>query len=296
VVLTIAAVMQGSLAQTLLRRNARILGTLAGCVVVAVLTLYPAPLFLSACFLIAAGVAHAFFTVRYAVTSAAGAVIAILQSFLAVPASGFAITERIGDTILGALLGWAATYVLPTWERKALPAVLRRASAAMRASAAQAITPRPDAAGSPRFARQQAYDALRAVSAIRTRSLTEPANVRVPLQELTSWLSAAYGVMASLSNLRLTLALYGKDADTPAFRHAMEAVARTIDALLDDQAAGLQAPPAPGRELDAALSAVEHLAPRVRLALDSAARVSHLRAQMEACFAPGAGADAARAA
>lgn len=287
IILTITAVMQGSLAQTLIRRNARVLGTLVGCFVVALLTIYPSPLFLSACFLVAAGVAHAFFGVRYFVTAGAAAVMAVLQSFLASPANGFSTIERFADTVAGALLGWAATYVLPVWERKALPSVLQRATEAMRAYAAEATALRTDATGSPRFARQQAYDAIRAVSAIRTRSLAEPASVRVPLSQLTAWLSAAYGVMSSLSNLRLTLTLYGRDEDKESLDAAMRAVTRRIDALLDHRPARVELPPVLEPTSELALAAVPHLAARVRLAFDNISRVSLRLTQMQAFFATG---------
>jgi uncharacterized membrane protein YccC len=280
-ILTIAAVMQGTLAQTLLRRNARILGTLAGCFVVALLTMFPSTLFLSACFLVAAGVAHAFFGIRYSVTAGAAAVVAVLQSYLASPAGGFSTLERFGDTVAGALLGWAATYVLPIWERKALPAVLQRAAAAMRAYAAEATALREDASGAPRFARQQAYDAIRAVSAIRTRSLAEPADVRVPLPLLTSWLAAAYGVMSSLSNLRLALTLHGRDNDPAKVEAAMSAVSRAIDTLLNAHSTAPRTAPALDQELELALASVPHLASRVHLALENASRVSLQLAQMQ---------------
>jgi uncharacterized membrane protein YccC len=286
IILTITAVMQGSLAQTLVRRNARIVGTLAGCLVVALLTTYPSILFLSACFLVAAGIAHAFLAVRYSVTAGAAAVMAVLQSFLASPVFGFSTLERFADTVAGALLGWAATYVLPIWERKALPSVLQRAAAAMRKYAAEVTAPpRGDLAGTPRFARQQAYDAIRAVSAIRTRSLAEPADVRVPLPQLTSWLSAAYGLMSSLSNLRLTLTLRRRENDTPNLAAAIAALSRAIDTLLDDRSTGLKMPPVLDPELELAMAAVPHLASRGRLALENASRVSLQLTQMQACFA-----------
>ncbi|MBV8604927.1 MAG: FUSC family protein [Pelomonas sp.] len=268
IILTITAVMQGSLAQTLLRRNARVLGTLAGCGVVALLALYPAPAFLAVCFLVASGVAHAFFPIRYAVTAGAAAVMAVLQAHLAVPDGGFSALERFADTVAGALLGWAATYVLPTWERNTLPAVLQQNVAALRAYAAEAASLRDSNAGAPRFARQRAYDALRALGAIRARSLAEPERVRVPVAALTAWLTSAYGLMSHLSNLRLTLTLHARDCESAELAAALAAVARTLDGLLGAGA------PALAPESERALEAVPHLASQVRRTLDAAARVA----------------------
>ena len=254
ILLTILTVMQGNLATTLMRRNARVLGTLAGCLIVLALTTAgSSTLFLTACFLLASGVAHAFFGVRYSVTAAAAAVMALLQAWLAGSGGDSGAFERFGDTVAGALLGWAAVVALPTWERRNLPATLR-----------------------------QAVDAIRALAATRSRSLAEPADVRVPIPQLTSWLAAAYGLMAQLSNLRLSLAMHGR-AQGPGFAAAAGGVAREVDALL---AATQAASPGPDAEDERALAAVAHLLPRVRRTLDDAARVAALASQIEALVAP----------
>jgi uncharacterized membrane protein YccC len=243
-------------------------------------TLAPSAAFLGASFLVASGIAHAFFGVRYSVTAAAAAVMALLQAHLAVPDGGFSTVERFADTVAGALIGAAATYVLPTWERRNLPATLRQAVEALRAYAAQAMALPAGAANLPRFTRQRAYDALRALGALRLRSLAEPDDVRVPVPQLTSLLSAAYGVMSGLSNLRLALALHARDHDSPAFARAVADAAREVDALL--AASSLQ--PRPARLPDPAdapaLAAVPHLLPRVCRTLEDASRVAAHAAQI----------------
>ncbi len=286
IVLTIIAVMQGNLAQTLLRRNARVLGTLAGCVVVMLLTLDSSAMFLAACFLVASGIAHAFFGVRYSVTAGAAAVMAVLQAHLAAPSGEFSAFERFADTVAGALLGWAATYLLPTWERKALPTVLARAMAALRAYAAEATTLRDDVEGLPRFARQQAYDAIRALAAIRSRSLSEPEDVRVPVPQLTSWLTAAYAEMAHLSNIRLTLTLRARECDRPALAAAMAEVGHAVATALAATSIAPQPPPALAPPTDAALAAIPHLPSRIHRALSDAARLASHAAQIEALTSP----------
>ena len=295
IILTITAVMQGSLAQTVLRRNARVLGTLAGCTVVVALTAYPSLPFLSGCFLVASGVAHAFFPIRYSVTAGAAAVMAVLQAHMAAPVGGFSAVERFVDTVMGALLGWAATYVLPIWERNSLATVLQRASEALRAYAHEATAPPSEGVSNsaPRLARQRAYDALRALGAIRTRSLQEPERVRVPMAPLTAWLSAAYGVMSHLSNLRLTLTLHARDVGGVDVAAVLARVSREIDGLLEPvvsagaagaaDAAGpfaegalpLAAMPTLSAQDERALAAIPHLAARLRRTLEDAARVAH---------------------
>jgi uncharacterized membrane protein YccC len=286
IILTIAAVMQGSLAQTVLRRNARVLGTLAGCVVVAALTTSSSTLFLAACFLVAAGIAHAFFGIRYSVTAGAAAVMAVLQAYLVAPADGFSVLERFLDTVTGALLGWAATYLLPTWQRTTLPTVLRRAIEALRTYAAEATTLHDDASGSPRLARQRAYDAIQALSAIRSLSLAEPADVRVPVAQLTSWLTAAYGLMSSLSNLRLFLVLHARQPEDQALDAAMEAASGAIHAALGIDSSVPQPPPAIGFESKLSLAGIPGWASRVRRVLDDASGLSALSAEIETWISP----------
>ena len=281
IVLTVMTVMQGNLALTLARRNARVLGTLAGCVLVLALSMLdPSKLFLAGCFLVASGVAHAYFGVRYSVTAAAAAVMALLQAHFASPEGGLSAFERFGDTVTGALLGWAATYALPTWERRNLPAAMKQAVAALRAYAAQATLPGAQAAGMPRFARQRAYDAIRALASTRSRSLVEPTDVRVPIPQLTSWLAAAYGLMAHLSNLRLSLTMHARASATPALVATMGRVSRDVDALL-----GTMAPARPAAALriddEHVLATVAHLLPRVKSMLTEAERVAELATQLE---------------
>ena len=288
IVLTITAVMQGSLAQTLLRRNARVIGTLLGCLVVVLLTTNSSVLFLSACFLVASGIAHAFFGVRYSVTAGAAAVMAVLQAHLVAPASGFSTLERFVDTVAGALLGWAATYALPTWERKSLPKLLQQAVDALRAYAVEATALRGDLAGLPRFSRQRAYDAIRALGAIRSRSLAEPEDVRVPVAQLASWLAAAYALMSHLSNLRLALTLHAREEASPALATAMAAVTRSLDATLGTRAVDPASPPSLDQEVEHALTAVPHLATRTRRALEDAARIAGHTGRVEAMIRPAA--------
>ena len=232
VLLSVTVVMQGSLAQTLLRRNARVVGTLSGCLVVALLILSPSMLFLSLCFLAAAGIAHAYLGVRYAVTAGAAAVMAVLQVHLVAHGADFGIAERFGDTVIGALVGWAASYAWPSWERRRLLNDLRQAMEAIRWYAAEALKQDDSSPGLPRFARQRAYDAIRAVGAARARTLVEPASVRLPVAALTRWLTAAYDLMSHLSNARLSITLHAKDAQASQMLTAIAGAACKLDQKL----------------------------------------------------------------
>jgi uncharacterized membrane protein YccC len=281
VLLTVVAVMQGSLAQTLLRRNARVRGTLVGCIVSALLLMSSSSTFIGLCFLTAAGVAHAFFGVRYAVTAGAAAVMALTQVHLLDHAGALSSFERLGDTLAGSLFGWLATYVLPTWERNQLPKTLREANEAIRAYARIAANS-DDSAGLPRFARQQAYDAIRAVEATRSRSLREPSGVRVPMPEVVRWLADAYGLMSQLSNLRLTITLHANDQVGRTVTQAIAAASLDLDQMLGAYPRSVQQAPVLGPDLESALAQIPDLLPRMRRTLNVAFELATESARIDA--------------
>jgi uncharacterized membrane protein YccC len=205
-VLSVAVVLRGNLEQTLARRNMRIVGTLLGCALVLALLALRSTLLLEACFLIAIGVAHAFAFRRYWLTATAATVMALLQVHLVDPAAGLPIAERTADTLLGALLAWGFSYVLPSWERRRLPQACARARDALLRYGVYTLQAGSRAAVvAQRLARRRAYDALNDLGALLQRSSAEPRNVRVPDVELALMLDHAQRYMAHLSVVRLTL-------------------------------------------------------------------------------------------
>ena len=232
-VLSVAVVLRGNLGQTLARRNARVLGTIAGCVLVMLLAQVPSTAFMGLVFLVAVGLAHSFAVERYLVTAVAATVMALLQAHLAQPGSGFPIAERMADTVLGALLAWGFSYVLPSWERRNLPLTIARGLQALQDYARHSLQSL-DAAGAvaQRLARRQAYDALAALAATLQRSAAEPASVRPPVQELALLLDHGQRLMAHLSVLRLMLARSSEELDRPEATAALQAASEALNAAL----------------------------------------------------------------
>lgn len=202
--LSVAVVLRGTLDDTLSRRNFRVLGTAIGCVLVAVLLSLVSDAWLMLVFVIAVGTAHAFVNVRYLLTAIAATLMALLQAHFASPHLGFLVAERLLDTVIGALVAWAFSYVLPSWERRSLPSSIERMLAALRVYAEASLTldgARPE----QRLARQRAYDALGVVSAALRRSAAEPERVRPPVRTLVTALDHAQRLMAHLSSVRTLL-------------------------------------------------------------------------------------------
>ena len=236
VVLSVAVVLRGSLEQTLARRNARVLGTLLGCLLVLLLFQVPSRGILAAIFIASVAVAHAFVGVQYVVTAIAATVMALIQQHLAYPGGGFAIVERIGDTFLGAALAWAFSYVLPSWERRSLPQLVARAVDALRQYAVSAMeggaAAQAGAMVEQRLARRRAYDALGAIAAAFQRSAAEPERVRLPLVELATLLDYGQRLMAHLSLIRLTLAHRSVRLELPQVAAMLQCARSDLDAGL----------------------------------------------------------------
>jgi len=235
-VLSVAVVLRGSLEQTLARRNTRVLGTMVGCLVVLGIAELVREHYLPLVFLVAAGTSHAFLNVMYVVTATAATVMALLQAHLVDPGSGFAVGERLADTFLGAVLAWGFSYVLPSWERRAMPVLVSRTLQALRDYANLAMTEEhtgPHGAVQQRLARRRAYDALSALAAAAQRSTVEPRQVRLPLRELFVLLDHGQRLMAHLSMIRLMLARNSPELDSAEAHESLRNARGAMNECLD---------------------------------------------------------------
>lgn len=246
ILMTIVVVLRGNLAQTLERRNDRVLGTLLGSLLaVGLLTLEPPPLVLLAVVVLAQGVAHAFVVRRYTVTALAGSVLGLVMAHLLYSAGhpAFDFIERVGDTLLGTAIAWAFSYVLPSWERMQIAATVRRVCRAMAEHARQslALATLADITGQPelawRLARREAYDALSALVQATGRALVEPRAVRPPMAALEQLQAHGYQLLGQLSAIQSILLLRRQQLNLPAAAAPLAGSAQAIgQALALDQA------------------------------------------------------------
>ncbi|MDP9882249.1 putative membrane protein YccC [Variovorax boronicumulans] len=223
ILLTIVVVLRGSLSQTLERRNSRVAGTLLGCVLaVGLLSAHPSALMLLVTVTIAQAIAHSFAVRRYLVTAVAATVLGLLQAHMLNTGTApiFALFERIADTLIGAALAWGFCYVLPSWERTQIPALVarvltaqaRHARLALGLGQLQAIQSSPELEW--RLARREAYDSLSALVQATQRSLSEPRAVQPPLEPLEHLQAHSYQLLAQLSAVKSMLVLR-RDRLTP---------------------------------------------------------------------------------
>jgi uncharacterized membrane protein YccC len=224
ILLTIVVVLRGSLSQTLERRNARVAGTLLGCVLaVGLLSAHPSALMLLVSVTVAQAIAHSFAVRRYLITAVAATVLGLVQAHMLNVgiAPIFALFERIADTLIGAAIAWAFCYVLPSWERTQIPALVsrvltaqaRHARLALGLGQLKAIDSSPELEW--RLARREAYDSLSALVQATQRSLSEPRAVQPPLEPLEHLQAHSYQLLAQLSAVKSMLVLR-RDRLTPA--------------------------------------------------------------------------------
>ncbi|MDZ5460811.1 FUSC family protein, partial [Azohydromonas lata] len=263
ILLTIVVVLRGSLAQTLERRNSRVAGTLVGCVLSgALLAAHPSAWVLLLALTLAQAVAHAFAVRHYLVTSVAATVLGLVQAHLLGAGIGtvFDIVERMADTLIGVALAWGFSYVLPSWERRQLPALLgrvlraqaRHARIALAVAQLQAVDDEPELQW--RLARREAYDSLSALVQATQRALVEPRAVQPPLQALERVLTLANQLLAQLTAIKTMLLLRRGRLDLQALRAPLERAVADMAAALEENAAAASASPlSPVSSLDTAL-------------------------------------------
>ena len=272
ILLTIVVVLRGSLAQTLERRDSRVAGTLLGCLLTAaLLSAHPPAALLIGVLTLAQALAHAFAIRRYLVTAVAATVLGLVQAHLLGGGSGspvFDVAERIADTLIGVAIAWGISYVLPSWERLQLPAMVARTLAAQARHARvalgqgqlQAVDNEPEVEW--RLARREAFDSLSALVQATQRSLAEPRAVRPPLEPLARLLAHSYQLQAQLTAVKATLLLHRERLD-PAqlgapLAHAAAAIAETLTAGLPQQ----DGRPPPAAAAEAAAAAAGSPAPQ----------------------------------
>lgn len=213
VLLTVALIMRASYAITRQRRNDRLLGTLAGCAVAAGLIPILPTYAVVAIIIIGVGLAHAYATVNYKITSFTASLMALLLLHFLEPQT-FYVGERIIDTLIGAGLSIMFARVLPSWEWNDVPRLMSDLLAADRAFATQALTLDPNDQ-SYRLARKQALDRFTALATTVRRLSSEPHHDH-ELTAISELLAANYLFASDLASVQGILHMHAGEVDTKA--------------------------------------------------------------------------------
>ena len=230
ILLTIALIMRANFAVTRQRRNDRIVGTLVGCAAAAALVPLLPPTASLVLIIVAAGIAHAYATVDYRVASFAASVMALVLIHILDPAE-FLLADRIVDTLIGAGLSVAFSYLLPSWEWRDVPRLVGRLIDADRVFAAEALSPAP-VDQRYRLARKRALDNFTVIATTTRRLSSEPGVPQRQLASLNALLGANYMLASDLASVQGLLRARGREIKPDDARVALEATrARTLDLL-----------------------------------------------------------------
>ncbi len=248
VLLTIAVVLRANYGLTRQRRDDRVIGTLVGCVAAAGFVAYLPLGALVAVQGSSIALLQSFVRLDYRIASIGASVSALVSLHLAQPDLPAPILARLADTLIGAAIAHAFSFVWPRWEFLEAPRIASRLQDRLSVFAGVAL--RPEASNLEyRMARKNMIEALAALSDSAGRMSIEPTATRKGLDEMAALLMAAHGLVAQLSAARL---------DARAGRPATDDATRDwLQARLAPKAAG-SAPigPAPPGPLGAAALAV----------------------------------------
>jgi uncharacterized membrane protein YccC len=244
VLLTTMLIMRASYAVTKQRRNDRIIGTALGCVVAAVLVHYVPSQLLFVPVIFTVGGAHAFANVNFRVTALCASITALLQLHFFGPAVApgtVLVIERLGDTLAGCGLAWIFSYLLPNWEWKNVPRLVKALVVADRAYAALALARRHNDHDF-RLARKRAHDAAANLAVTVRRLAYEPKIDRSALATLNDLITTNYLLASNLASMRVLFrnrkAELDPDGTEKLLAMARSNVDQTLEALTSKQKRG----------------------------------------------------------
>jgi uncharacterized membrane protein YccC len=225
VVLTIIVILKPTFSMTRQRRGDRLIGTTIGCIATSlILHFVHAPAGLLAFLFLASAAAPAFTYVKYRYTAIAASMQILLQINLLLPAGSHAISERLIDTAIGAAIATVFSFVLPSWEYRALPQLIRKVLQANQAylqAGRELLQARVKDDLPYRLCRKRFMDSLANLSAALVRMLDEPADKQRAVQDIDAFIMQNYLVVAHVAALRLLMR-----------RHEAELPRDAVNALL----------------------------------------------------------------
>jgi uncharacterized membrane protein YccC len=234
--LTIAVILKPSFSFTRQRRADRLIGTLIGCMITAViLHVVHSPVILIGFLFVATAAAPAFLSIKYRYTAVAASVQALLLIGLTVPHGANAISERLLDTLLGTVIATFFSYVLPSWEYQNLPRLVDAVLDANRKyidAAAELLLRRTGDDVGYRISRKRFMDSLATLSAALGRMLDEPADKQRAPDELNRFTVQNYLLVAHMAALRLLLQRYAENLPAAEVEAALERMFGEVRASL----------------------------------------------------------------
>jgi len=210
IVLTTVIILKPNFSATKQRMADRLIGTTIGCLVTALLLHFIHNPMAHMAILFAASVAAPAFTyVKYRYTAIAASIQILMLLNLLVPTGHQGVVgERLFDTIIGVIIATLFSYVLPAWEYRDLPKLLRnvlRASQRYLTASRDMLEGRVKDDFFYRICRKGFMDSLSALVAALVRMMDEPVTKQRAVLELNRFIVQNYLIAAHIAALRMIL-------------------------------------------------------------------------------------------
>jgi len=250
IILTIVIILKPSFSMTKQRRKDRIIGTVIGCIITALVLRYlNHPALVMAVLVLSTVATFTFTYLRYRYAAIAVSVMILLWMYIVSPSGGM-IYERLVDTFIGAAIATAFSFVLASWEYQSLPRLIREVlDVNLRYMEASFDLLRGKHRNDfiYRIQRKRLMDSLAALSAALVRMLDEPASKQRAAEDINLFIVQNYLLVAHVAALRAILRRHVKDIPADAVGAMLGRshydVCRTLGAALARHAAPLPATP-----------------------------------------------------
>jgi uncharacterized membrane protein YccC len=225
ILLTIIVILKPNFSMTKQRYNDRLIGTLIGCIIsVVVLRVVHEPLVLLGVLFVALVASAAFVTIKYRYTAIAACVQVLIQINLLMPGSQTVVEERLIDTVIGGIIASVFSFVLPSWEYRAIPKLVENVLDANRryiAATRDLLLRRSDDDFAYRVERKRFMDGLSALISSFQRMLDEPRSRHRAVDNLNRFIVQNYLVAAHVAAARIQVRQHYDELDLPAAEAAI---------------------------------------------------------------------------
>ncbi len=215
IMLTIIIVLKPTFSMTKQRRGDRLIGTIVGCTLTAVIVHFVhAPAALLAFLFLATVATSAFVYVKYRYTAIAASMQILLQISLLVHNTEHVIGERVIDTFIGVAIASFFAFVLPSWEYRALPQLIINVLSANQRyieAGCDLLIAKVNDDFVYRLCRKGLFDSLAGLSSALVRMLDEPASKHRAAEHIHLFIVQNYLIVAHVAALRILLRRRAKD-------------------------------------------------------------------------------------
>jgi len=209
IILTIAIVLKPTFSMTKQRLGDRLIGTAIGCTLTAIIVhfVHSPPALLAFLFL-ATVATSAFVYVKYRYTAIAASMQILLQYSLLMHSTTHVIGERLIDTCIGVAIATLFSFVLPSWEYRALPQLVKNVLTANQRyieASCDLLIARVGDDFVYRLCRKGLFDSLASLSSALARMLDEPSSKHRAVEDMHLFIVQNYLIIAHVAALRILL-------------------------------------------------------------------------------------------